>query len=68
MIIAKNQEVYFFALKCKTTPVPAKSAELAQNSKNTSKDCRNKKRDDMRIPGVYYLCGVFSPAFDFAFR
>jgi hypothetical protein len=25
MIFAKNQEVYFLALKCKTTPVPAKS-------------------------------------------
>jgi hypothetical protein len=26
MIIAKNQEVYFLVLKCKTTPVPTKSA------------------------------------------
>jgi hypothetical protein len=26
IIFAKNQEVYFLALKCKTTPVPAKSA------------------------------------------
>jgi hypothetical protein len=26
MIFAKNQEVYFLALKCKTTPVPTKSA------------------------------------------
>jgi hypothetical protein len=24
MIFAKNKEVYFLALKCKTTPVPAK--------------------------------------------
>jgi hypothetical protein len=26
MIFVKNQEVYFLALKCKTNPVPAKSA------------------------------------------
>jgi hypothetical protein len=39
----KNQDAYFLALKCKTTPIPAKSAELAQNSKNTSKGCRKKK-------------------------
>jgi hypothetical protein len=63
MIIRKNQEVYFLALKCKTTPVPAKPAKLAQNSKNTSKDCRNKKRADMRIPGgVLFMRGVF-PSF-----
>jgi hypothetical protein len=26
MIFAKNQEVYFLPLKCKTTPLPAKLA------------------------------------------
>jgi hypothetical protein len=53
-------------LKCKTTPVPAKSAELAQNSKNTSEDRRNKKRADMRIPGgLLFMWGVFS---SFRFR
>jgi hypothetical protein len=26
MIVAKTQEVDFLAIKCKTTPVPAKSA------------------------------------------
>jgi hypothetical protein len=31
MIFAKNQEVEFFALKCKATPVPAKSEEACVN-------------------------------------
>jgi hypothetical protein len=34
MIFAKNQEVYFLALKCKTTPVPTKSAETCAKFKN----------------------------------
>jgi hypothetical protein len=34
MIFAKNQEVYFLALKCKTTPVLAKSAETYAKFKN----------------------------------
>jgi hypothetical protein len=34
MIFAKNQEVYFLALKCKTTPVLAKSAETCTKFKN----------------------------------
>jgi hypothetical protein len=34
MIFAKNQEVYFLALKCKTTPVPAKSTEIYVKFKN----------------------------------
>jgi hypothetical protein len=33
MIFAKNQEVYFLALKCKTTPVPAKSARTCTKFK-----------------------------------
>jgi hypothetical protein len=34
MIFAKNQEVYFLALKCKTTPVLAKLAETCAKFKN----------------------------------
>jgi hypothetical protein len=34
MIFAKNQDVYFLALKCKFTPFPAKSAETCAKSKN----------------------------------
>jgi hypothetical protein len=34
MIFAKNQEVYFLALKCKTTLVRAKSAETCAKFKN----------------------------------
>jgi hypothetical protein len=34
MIFANNQEVYFLALKFKSTPVPAKSAETCAKSKN----------------------------------
>jgi hypothetical protein len=49
----------------KTTPVPTKSAELAQNLKNTSEDCRNKKRADMRISDdLLFMWGVF-PSFQF---
>jgi hypothetical protein len=33
MIFAKNQEVYFLALNCKTTPVPAKSARTCTKFK-----------------------------------
>jgi hypothetical protein len=57
----------WFGKQCcrKTTPVPIKSAELAQNSKNTSEDCRNKMRADMRIPGgLLFMWDVF-PSFQF---
>jgi hypothetical protein len=33
MIFAKNQEVYFLVLKCKTTPVQAKSAGICTKFK-----------------------------------
>jgi hypothetical protein len=33
MIFAKNQEVYFLALKCRTTPVPAKLAATCKKFK-----------------------------------
>jgi hypothetical protein len=51
MIFAKNQEVKFLALKCKTTPVPRNRQELAQNLEYTSKGCHNETRVDTRIPG-----------------
>jgi hypothetical protein len=42
-----------------------KSAELAQNSKSTSKDYHNKMRADMHIPGgLLFMWGVF-PHFRF---
>jgi hypothetical protein len=60
MIFAKNQEVYFLALKCKTTQFQRNRQELAQNLKNTSEGCRNKTRADMRIPGgLLFMWGVF---------
>jgi hypothetical protein len=63
MIFAKNQEVYFLALKCKTTPVPAKSAETCAKFKNNPKGCRNEMRAHMPIPGgLIFMCGVF-PSF-----
>jgi hypothetical protein len=66
MIFAKNQEVYFLALKCKTTPVPSKSAATCTKFKKYSEGCRNKTRADMRIPGgLLFMWGVFS---SFRFR
>jgi hypothetical protein len=66
MIFAKNQEVYFLALKGKTTGFQRNRQQLAQNSKNTSEGCRNKTRADMRIPGgLLFMWGVFS---SFRFR
>jgi hypothetical protein len=65
MIFAKNQEVYFLELTCKTTQVPAKSAGTCTKFKNTSKGCRNKTRPDMSIPGgLLFMWGVF-PSFRF---
>jgi hypothetical protein len=53
------------ALKCKTTPVLAKSAELAQNSKKYLRRLLQKKRADMHIPGgLLFMWGVF-PSFRF---
>jgi hypothetical protein len=65
MIFAKNQEVYFLALKCKTTSVPPKSVGTCAKFKNTSEGCRNKTRADMCIPGcLLFMWGVF-PSFRF---
>jgi hypothetical protein len=55
MIFTKNQEVYFLALKCKTTPVPAKSAGTCTKFKKYL----NKKRADMCILGcLLFMWGV----------
>jgi hypothetical protein len=57
---AKNQEVKFLALKCKTTPVQRNRQEFVQNLEYTSKDCRNKKRADTHIPsGLLFMWGLF---------
>jgi hypothetical protein len=65
MIFAKNQEVYFLALKYKTTPVPANSAGTCTKLKKTSKGYHNKTRVDMRISGgLLFMWGVF-PSFRF---
>jgi hypothetical protein len=54
-----------FSAKVKTSPVPTKPQELAQNSKTTSKGCRNEMRADMCIPGgLLFMWGVF-PSFRF---
>jgi hypothetical protein len=45
MIFAKNQEVYFLALKCKTTPVPAKSAETCTKFKKIPSKAAATKRE-----------------------
>jgi hypothetical protein len=60
MIFAKKIGDLLLALKCKTTPIPAKSAELVQNSKNSSKGCRKKVRADICIlGGLLFMWGVF---------
>jgi hypothetical protein len=64
----KNQEVSFFALKCKTTLVPLKSAgTCAKFKKNTLKAAATKQELICVSQVVYYLCGVFFPSFDFMF-
>jgi hypothetical protein len=61
MIFTKNQEVYFFALKYKTTPVPAKSAGTCAKFKKHLRMLRNKMRADMCIPMVSTIyVGCFS--------
>jgi hypothetical protein len=63
MIFTKNQEVYFLALKCKTTPVPAKSAGTCAKFKKYLRRLRNKTRADMCIPEcLLFMWGVF-PSF-----
>jgi hypothetical protein len=52
MIFTKNQEVYFLALKCKTTHVPAKSVGTCEKFKKYLRRLRNKMRVDMCIPRV----------------
>jgi hypothetical protein len=52
MIFTKNQEVYFLALKCKTTPVPAKSVGTCAKFKKYLQRLRNRMRADMCIPSV----------------
>jgi hypothetical protein len=65
MIFAKNQEVYFLALKYKTTPVPTISAGTCTKFNNSSEGCRNKMRADMHIPGgLLFMWGGF-PSFRF---
>jgi hypothetical protein len=60
MIFVKNQEVYFLALKCKTTPVPAKSAGTCTKFKKYLRRLPQKKRADMRIlGGLLFMWGVF---------
>jgi hypothetical protein len=59
MIFAKNQDVYFLPLKCKTTPLPTKSAGTSAKSEYTSKACHKKTRGDMHIPdGLLLMWGV----------
>jgi hypothetical protein len=61
MIFTKNQEVYFFALKYKTTPVPAKSPGTCAKFKKHLRMLRNKMRADMCIPMVSTIyVGCFS--------
>jgi hypothetical protein len=63
MIFAKNQEVNFLALKCKTAPVPAKPVGACAKLENTSKGCGNKMRADTHISGgLLFMWGVF-PSF-----
>jgi hypothetical protein len=65
MIFAKNQEVYFLALKCKTTPVPTKSAGTCAKFKKYLQRLPHKTRADIRIPGcLLFMWGVF-PSFWF---
>jgi hypothetical protein len=61
MIFTNNQEVYFLALKCKTTPIPTKSAGTCAKFKKYLQTLRNKTRADMRIPRVSTIyVGCFS--------
>jgi hypothetical protein len=61
MIFTKNQVVYFLALKCKTTPVPTKSAGTCAKFKKYLQRLRNKTRADMCIPRVSTIyVGCFS--------
>jgi hypothetical protein len=77
MIFTKNHEVYFLALKCKTTHVPAKLAGTCAKFKKYLQRLRNKTRADMCIPRVSTIyVGCFSQLsishfgcrFDIAFR
>jgi hypothetical protein len=61
MIFIKNQEVYFLALKCKTTPVPSKSVGTCTKFKKYLQRLCNKMRADMCIPRVSTIyVGCFS--------
>jgi hypothetical protein len=61
MIFTKNLEVYFLALKCKTTHVPAKSAGTCAKFKKYLQRLCNKTRADMCIPRVSTIyVGCFS--------
>jgi hypothetical protein len=66
MIFSKNQELVVLLLKCKPTPVPAKSTIVCTKSKIYDEGSRNKMRDDMRIPcGLLFMLSV---VFNFRFR
>jgi hypothetical protein len=63
IIFAKNQEVHFLVLKCKTTPVAAKSAGICTKVKKYLRRLPQQTRADMRIPGgLLFMWGIF-PSF-----
>jgi hypothetical protein len=66
MIFVKNQDLVLLVLKCKPTPVPAKSVGAFAKSRNYSEGLRGEKRANMCIPGgLLYMWGVV-PSFPFA--
>jgi hypothetical protein len=66
MIFIKNWELVFLEVKGKPTRLQRNRHELAQNTKNNSKDLRDETRADMCIPGgLLFMRGVV-PSFPFA--
>jgi hypothetical protein len=61
MTFGKNQEVYFLALKCKTTPVPAKSAETCTKFKKYLRRLPQQNESWYAYPRwSIFMWGVFS--------